>query len=100
MEEDVYEQIEDICERLKAQKGEAIMIVNDGISGNTLCSVHCFNKDTAFGLLLRFFQCNPNLIPEALHAIGMALSPEESESYEDYDPDEDDIEDSDIICMN
>lgn len=79
-----YKEIERLSERLMAQHGECIIIANDGESEDTICSVHCFDKASAGGLIASFFESHPELIPVALHAIALAMDGiGDEEEYDD-----------------
>lgn len=56
-----------------AQNGECIMIVNDGESDETQCTIHCHTKDSAMAMFVDFFRCNPELIPACQMSLAIAM---------------------------
>ena len=94
-----FEEIERLGERVKAQNGDCIVILNDGQSDETQCMIHCHNNNSVIGLLASFFQCNPNLVSTALHAIAMSMECEDCQLC-DYDDGEDEPDEDAELCMN
>lgn len=92
-----FQEIERLGKRLMAQNGDCIIIVRDGESDDTQCSVHCHTKETALELFVDFFQCNPELIPACQMALGIAMECDgDCENCDKHCNDED----IDIIGMN
>lgn len=103
MSKTIFEQIEDIGKRVIAQNGDCVMIFADGQSNETQCTIHCHSKDSYIGLLVRFLQVNPELIPATLHAVAIAMEYDgdcEDCQLCDYDDGEDEEEDDEYVCLN
>lgn len=78
------------------------MIVKDGESDETQCAIHCHTKESAMGMFVDFFQCNPELIPVCQMALGIAMECDgDCENCDlNCEDDEEDDEIIDIIGMN
>lgn len=103
MEKVSRKELERLGERLKAQKGECILMANDGESDGTLCSIYCHDKDSAMTMFVHFFQSNPELISVCQMALAIAMECDmdcDDCQLCDYDDGEEEDDDGDEFCLN
>lgn len=100
MEKSIFGRISALGERIMAQKGECIMIVSDGQSDKTQCTIHCHDKASAGALLAQFFDSNPELIPITLHAMAVSMEFNNCQLCDYDDENEESADDDDEFCMN